>query len=231
MNSFKRTISAGLMAIALAAFGIGYTFIPAASAQESAAAVKVNYAPIPAGEYSLDPAHSRIGFAVRHLEIAMVSGRFKDFTGTIKYDDKDVTKSSVQFTAKIDSIDTEVEARDTHLKSPDFFDAAKFPEMKFVSTKVERGSGSNQYTMTGDLTIRGVTKQVSFPFTLTGAVKDPWGGTRFGVSAETKLNRKDFGVNFQNALPLGGFDVANEVVVSLDLEAVKAEPKPAAATE
>ena len=214
------------MAAMLAVFVIGDTVVPAVSAQERSAASQVKYEAVPGGSYNLDPAHSRIGFAVRHLEINMVKGRFKDFTGTINFNEKDLEKSSVQFSAKIASIDTEVEARDTHLKSPDFFDAAKYPEMKFVSTKVER-KGKDKYVLTGDLTIKDVTKQVSFPFTMTGAVKDPWGGTRFGISAETKINRKDFNINYGNALPFGGFDVANEVVISLDLEAVKAEPKPA----
>jgi polyisoprenoid-binding protein YceI len=107
---------------------------------------KVNYAPIPSGEYKIDPAHSVIGFAIRHYEISLVRGRFKDFTGTIRYDDADVSKSSVEFAAKIESIDTGVDARNAHLRTADFFDAAKHPEMTFKSTRVERGA-QDQYVL------------------------------------------------------------------------------------
>ena len=210
--------------IVLALFGVFFSgsLTPAAAAK----AVDVKYAPIPAGAYNIDPAHSIIGFAVRHLEINWVEGRFKDFTGTINFDDKAITKSNVQFTAKIASIDTGVDARNNHLKTADFFDAAKYPDMKFVSTKVER-KGKDKYILTGDLTIKDVTKSVSFPFTLTGAVKDPWGGTRFGIQAETVINRQDYNVKWGHALAEGGLDVGNNITVKLQLEAVKPGPKPA----
>jgi len=164
-----------------------------------------------------------IGFGVRHLGIALVEGRFKDIKGTVDYNAEDVTRSSVQFTARIDSIDTGIAPRDAHLKSPDFFDSAKFPEMTFKSTKIERSN--KRMTITGDLTIKGVTKQVSFPFSITGGIKDPWGGTRFGIAAGTMLNRRDFGINFGSELPSGALDVANEVSVELHIEALKAESK------
>lgn len=211
-------------AIILAIFGALFSgsFTPTAAAK----AVDVKYAPIPAGAYNIDPAHSIIGFAVRHLEINWVEGRFKDFTGTVNFDDKDITKSNVQFTAKIASIDTGVDARNNHLKTADFFDAAKYPDLKFVSTKVER-KGKDKYTLTGDLTIKDVTKTISFPFTLTGAVKDPWGGTRFGIQAETVINRQDYNVKWGHALAEGGLDVGNNITVKLQLEAVKPGPKPA----
>jgi polyisoprenoid-binding protein YceI len=192
-----------------------------ASAQEKAA--KVNYAVIPAGEYKIDPAHSIIGFAIRHLEINWVEGRFKDFTGTINYDAADVTKSTVQFTAKIESIDTGVEPRNKHLRTADFFDAEKYPEMTFRSTKVERKGKS--YVLYGDFTLKGVTKQVTLPFNITGAIKDPWGNTRFGVQAQTKINRRDYGITYGSALPAGGLDVGDEVTINLQLEAMKPEPK------
>jgi polyisoprenoid-binding protein YceI len=192
-----------------------------ASAQQKVA--KVNYMPISGGDYKIDPAHSIIGFAIRHLEINWVEGRFKDFTGTINYDDKDVTKSTVEFTAKIESIDTGVEPRNKHLRTADFFDVAKYPEMTFKSAKVERkGKG---YVLYGDLTLKGVTKQVALPFTITGAVKDPWGNTRFGIQAQTKINRRDYGITYGNALPAGGMDVGDEVTINLQLEAMKPEPK------
>jgi polyisoprenoid-binding protein YceI len=194
------------------------------NAQDKAA--KVSYAQIPGGEYKLDPAHSIIGFAIRHLEINWVEGRFKDFTGTIHYDEKDVTKSSVEFTAKVESIDTGVEQRNAHLRTADFFEVAKYPEMTFKSTRVER-KGTGGYVLHGDFTLKGVTKQVSLPFTITGAIKDPWGNTRFGVAAQTKINRRDYGITYGNALSGGGFDIGDEVTINLQLEAMKPAMKPA----
>jgi polyisoprenoid-binding protein YceI len=223
MKTFRNAIAAAALA-ALAAV----TFFGGPAAVEAGAqarGTKVAYAPIPAGDYKLDPAHSRIGFAVRHLEINWVEGRFKDFAGTVHYDDKDVTKSTVEFTAKVASVDTEVEARDKHLRTADFFDAEKYPEMTFKSTGVER-KNKDAYVLRGDLTIKGVTKPVALPFTIAGAVKDPWGNTRFGVEAQTNINRRDFGINYGNAFA-GGLDVGNEVTISLRLEAVQPGLKPA----
>lgn len=207
--------------LAIAAFLFGDRFTASAAADDKPAAVK--YLPIPAGAYSLDPAHTVIGFSVKHLEIALVKGRFKEFTGTINFDDKDITRSAVEFSAKIESVDTGIAQRDAHLRTADFFDAEKFPTMSFKSTKVEKkGKG---YIVTGSLTIKGVTKTVSLPFTVAGAVKDPWGGTRFGVSASTTIDRREFGITYGNALPIGGFDIGNEVRIDLEIEAVKAETK------
>lgn len=190
--------------------------------QEKAA--KVAYLPIPAGEYKIDPAHSIIGFAIRHLEINWVEGRFKDFSGTINYNEQDVTKSSVAFNAKIESIDTGVEPRDKHLRTADFFDAAKYPEMTFKSTRIER-KGKDRFVLYGDFTLKGVTKQIAFPFNLTGAIKDPWGNTRFGIQAQTKINRRDYGITYGNAMANGGLDVGNEVTIDLQLEALMPAPK------
>jgi polyisoprenoid-binding protein YceI len=187
---------------------------------------KVNYAPIASGEYKIDPAHSVIGFAIRHYEISLVRGRFKDFTGTIRYDESDISKSSVEFAAKIESIDTGVDARNAHLRTADFFDAAKYPEMTFKSTRVERRAG-DQYVLHGDFTLKGVTKQISLPFTMTGAIKDAQSNTRFGVAAQTKLDRRDYGITWGKAMANGGLDVGNEVMIDLQLEAVKPAPKPA----
>jgi polyisoprenoid-binding protein YceI len=191
------------------------------SAQE-----KVTYEPIPGGEYKIDAAHSVIGFSIRHFEISWVRGRFRDFSGNIRYDDSDVTKSSVEFTAKIESIDTGVENRNAHLRTADFFDAAKFPEMTFKSTRIERKS-KNQYVLHGDFTLKGVTKQISFPFSLTGAVKDARGNTRFGVEAQTTIDRREYGITWGKPLGNGGVDVGNMVKIDLQLEALKAAPKPA----
>ena len=196
--------------------------IPPVSAQAQTS--KVNYVPIPGGDYRIDPAHSIIGFAIRHMEINWVEGRFRDFTGSIHYDEKDMTKSSVEFTAKVESIDTGVDARDKHLRSADFFEVAKYPEMIFKSTSIAR-KGRN-YVLHGDFTLKGVTKQVALPFSVTGAIKDPRGDTRFGVQAQTTINRRDYGINFGSAMASGGFDVGNEVTIRLQLEALQPAPKP-----
>ena len=186
---------------------------------------KVNFEAIPTGDYKIDPAHSLIGFSIRHFEISFVKGRFKDFTGTIHFDASDATKSSVEFTAKAESIDTGVTGRDNHLRSPDFFDVAKFPEITFKSTKVEKKG--NSYVLHGDFTMKGVTKQISFPFTIAGAIKDNRGNTRFGVAAETKLNRRDYGITWGTTMANGGLNVADEVAIDLQLEALKSAAAPA----
>ena len=220
-NAVLIVVLAVLMAMPFAGGGLAYRV---AGAQEKAA--KVSYATVPGGDYNIDPAHSIIGFSIRHLEINWVEGRFKNFKGVIHFDDSDITKSSVEFTAKIESIDTGVEARDKHLRTADFFDAAKYPDMTFKSTKVER-KGKDSYVLYGDFTLKGVTKQISFPFTITGAIKDPWGNTRFGINAQTKINRRDYGITYGNAMENGGLDVGNEVTIDLQLEAVKPVPKAA----
>ena len=225
MERVRNAVLFVMLAGVLATPFVGGSAAPwAGGAQEKAA--KVTYAPVPGGDYNIDPAHSIIGFSIRHLEIAWVEGRFKDFKGTIHYDEKDVTKSSVEFTAKVASIDTGVEPRDKHLRTADFFDVEKFPEMTFRSTRVER-NGKDGYVLHGDFTLRGVTKQVQLPFAVTGAIKDPWGNTRFGVKAQTKINRRDYGITWGKALENGGIDVGNEVTIDLQLEAVKPAPKPA----
>lgn len=218
-------ITALAATLALAFTGNSVASMMVAAAQEKAA--KVSYAPIPGGEYKIDPQHSIIGFAIRHLEINWVEGRFKDFNGTIRYDADNITKSSVDFTAKIESIDTGVEARDKHLRTADFFEAATYPLMTFKSTRVER-KGKDTYILHGDFTLKGVTKQVELPFTITGAIKDPWGNMRFGINAQTKINRRDYGITWGKALENGGLDVGNEVTIDLQLEAMKPAPKPAA---
>jgi polyisoprenoid-binding protein YceI len=203
----------------------GGTAATAAGAQAKAA--KVSYAPVPGGEYKIDPAHSRIGFSIRHLEINWVDGRFKDFAGTIRFDGSDITKSSVDFSAKVESIDTGVAPRDQHLRTADFFDVAKHPEMTFKSTRVER-KGKDRGVLHGDFTLKGVTKQIAIPFTLTGAIKDPWGNTRFGVDARATIDRRDFGITYGKTLENGGLDIGTQVSIALQLEAMMPAPKPAA---
>lgn len=221
--------NAALVAAAAAFIALSFVNGPVATPTTSAQAqtAKINYAPIPGGDYKIDPAHSIVGFSIRHLEINWVEGRFKDFDGTIHFDDADITKSSVEFRAKIESIDTGVAQRDQHLRTADFFEVAKYPEMTFKSTRVER-KGKDGYVLHGDFTLKGVTKQVVLPFTITGAVKDQRGNTRFGVEAHTKINRRDYGITWGKPLEGGGLDIGNEVTINLHLEALKPAPKPAA---
>jgi polyisoprenoid-binding protein YceI len=224
MTKFKSAVLSATAAALLAMPAISYRL---SSSTVSAQAMKVNYVPIAGGEYKIDPAHSIIGFAIRHYEINWVEGRFKDFNGVIRFDEADITKSTVEFTAKVESIDTGVAQRDQHLRTADFFDVATFPEMTFKSTKVER-KGKDSYVLTGDFTLKGVTKQVAIPFTITGAIKDPRGNLRFGIEAQTKINRQDYGITWGKPMEGGGLDVGNEVTIKFHLEALKAAPKPAA---
>lgn len=180
------------------------------------------------GTYNFDKAHTFIGFKVKHMGLIEVPGFFRDFTGAINYDAKDPSKSSVEFTAKATSIDTGVAPRDNHLRSADFFEVEKFPELTFKSTKVEkRGNG---WAVTGDLTMKGVTKTVSFPFNITGFLPaDQRSGGKMGVTAETSLNRRDYGVNYGGNLPNGTAVLSDDVKVVLQIEANRPRPTPAAA--
>jgi polyisoprenoid-binding protein YceI len=227
VNKVRLTRNTMLTAILAAAFALTFirsiNFPAAAESRDTNKPAKVGAA-IPAGTYNIDPAHSIIGFAVRHFEINWVEGRFKDFNGVINYNAQDVTKSTVEFTAKIGSVDTGVDQRNAHLRTADFFDVANYPEMKFVSTKIEK-NGKDKYVLHGSLTMKGVTKQIEFPFAMTGAIKDPFGNMRFGIEAHTVINRRDYGINYGKNLPSGGLDVGNEITINFNLEAVKPEPK------
>lgn len=175
------------------------------------------------GAYSFDKAHSTIGFRVKHMGLVEVPGYFRDFTGTVNYDPKDVTKSTVEFTAKMTSVDTGVAPRDEHLRKADFFEVEKFPEMTFKSTKIEKkGAG---LVLTGDLTLKGVTKSISFPFNVAGFLKSDR-GTRMGATAETVINRRDFGVNYGTNMPNGTPMLSDNITVVLNIEANMAAAKP-----
>ncbi|MGH7494867.1 MAG: YceI family protein [bacterium] len=171
-----------------------------------------------AGEkFLIDPSHSNVGFTVRHMAIAKVNGAFKKFSGTIVYDDKDVTKSSVNVVIHTASIDTENENRDIHLRSDDFFNVAKDSLITFASKKIEKkGEG---YVAIGDLTLRGVTKEVALPFTILGTIKDQDGDTRLGVEAKTTINRFDYGVKWDRTFEPGNLIVGKDVDITLNLEA------------
>ncbi len=177
------------------------------------------------GVYTFDSAHSSIGFRVKHMGLVDVPGYFRDFTGTINYDAKDVSKSSVEFTAKATSVDTGVDRRDTHLRSKDFFEVEKFADITFKSTKIEKKG--KQWMMTGDFTMKGVTKQISFPFDVAGFIPGDK-ATRMGAMAETTINRRDFGVNYGGNLPNGAQMLSDDVRINLQIEANM--PNPAATT-
>ena len=177
------------------------------------------------GAYNFDKAHSFIGFKVKHLGLIEVPGFFRDFTGTVNYDATDITKSSVEFSAKATSIDTGVAGRDRHLRTADFFDVEKYPDLTFKSTNVEK-KGKN-YIITGDLTMRGITKTVTFPFQIAGFLPaDERSGGKMGVTAETTLNRRDFGVNYGNSLPGGVQQLSDEVKIVLQIEANRPKSTP-----
>lgn len=165
----------------------------------------------------IDRSHSDVAFQVRHL-LSKVRGRFKEFNGTIQFDQSDPRNSHVDVTIQAASIDTAEADRDKHLRSADFFDVEKYPTLRFVSTSVTPRDG-NAYDVTGDLTIHGVTRQVVLPATFLGAASDPWGNTKSVFEAELPLNRKDFGLTWNAALETGGFLVGDEVSVSLSIQA------------
>ncbi|NTV50733.1 MAG: polyisoprenoid-binding protein [Geobacteraceae bacterium] len=171
-----------------------------------------------AATYALDPAHTTIGFKVKHLMIANVKGVFEKFKGTVVIDEKDITKSKVNVSIEIASINTNIAKRDDHLRSGDFFDAGKYPVMTFDSTKVER-AGADTLKVTGNLTIKGVTKQVVLTVDgPSGEIKSPQGVAKRGASAVATINRQDFGVSWNKKLDAGGVVVADDVHIIIDAE-------------
>jgi polyisoprenoid-binding protein YceI len=167
--------------------------------------------------YTIDPTHTNVEFAVRHMMISTVKGRFGDVAGTVEVPANGPPKLDV--TIQAGSIDTRSAQRDAHLQSPDFFDVEKFPVLRFVSTKAERASDG--WSVTGDLTIKDVTRPVTLRVTEEGAGVDPWGNQKVGYTATTKFNRSDFGLNWNAALETGGVLVSDEVKVALDVQLVK----------
>jgi polyisoprenoid-binding protein YceI len=177
-----------------------------------------------ADEYKIDGSHSKAGFAVKHLMVSTVRGDFSKVSGTIVYDEKNPAATKVNATIDVTAINTNEPKRDEHLKSPDFFDAAKYPTITFVSKSARKTADG--IAVTGDLTIHGVTKEVVLNVDgPTAEVKDPWGNARRGATATTKINRKDFGLTWNKALETGGVMVSEEVAITVDVEAVKAAKK------
>jgi polyisoprenoid-binding protein YceI len=168
--------------------------------------------------YQIDKVHSEVGFEVRHL-LTKVRGHFSDFAGTIAFDEQDPTSAEVDVTIQAASIDTHTADRDAHLRGTDFFDVEKYPTLSFKSVAVTP-RGESSFDVVGDLTIHGVTKQITLPVSYLGRAKDPWGHERAGFEAELTINRKDFGLNWNAALETGGFLVGDTVKISLSVQAV-----------
>jgi polyisoprenoid-binding protein YceI len=176
-------------------------------------------APALAATWQIDPAHSNVSFSVRHMMVSNVRGEFTKVSGTVEGDEKAPTQAVINATIDASSINTREEKRDTHLKSADFLDVAKYPTITFKSKKIEP-SGAAQFKVTGDLTLHGVTKEVVLDVSdVTPPIKDPMGKTRAGAHATTKIDRKDFGINWSKTMDGGGLLVGDDVDISIDVEA------------
>lgn len=170
--------------------------------------------------WTIDPVHSSVEFSVRHLMITTVKGRFTDVQGTVTLDEANPAAAAAEIRIQAASIDTREAQRDAHLKSADFFDVETFPLLTFRSTAVD-GIRKDGFTLVGDLTIHGVTREVALDVSSEGRAKDPWGGERAGYVATTKIKRSDFGLTWNQLLETGGLAVSDEVKISLDVQVVK----------
>ena len=177
------------------------------------------------GNYAIDPSHTRIGFSARHAMVTKVRGHFDQFEGSAHVDTTTPANSSVTVTIEAASVTTGNEQRDGHLKTPDFFDIANYPQITFVSTNVERDG--SEWDITGDLTINGVTKSVTIPFEETGSAKDPFGNTRVGFEGEVTIDRTDWNLSFNAALETGGVLVSEKVKLEFDVSAIAVVPSEA----
>ena len=174
------------------------------------------------GTYAIDPSHSHIGFVARHAMVTKVRGSFKEFAGTGYFDAEDPSRSHLELTIQAASVDTRNADRDAHLRSNDFFDMEAHPEIRFVSTAVEP-LGDDVYRVTGDLTMKGVTKPLSIDFEMTGSAVDPFGNRRLGLEGRVQVNRKDWGINWNAALEAGGLLVSEKVTLEFDVSAIRTE--------
>jgi polyisoprenoid-binding protein YceI len=175
---------------------------------------------VPPGTWNVDPTHSSIEFEIKHLMIATVRGRFKEFEGTI-FAAEDIDNSHVSGAVKTASIDTNEPARDDHLRSADFFDTEHYPEIRVASKRIEP-LGGPRFRVAGDLTIKDVTREIELDATVEGVARDPFGNERLGISARGMINRKDFGLTWQHALETGGFILGDEVKIIVDVSAIHA---------
>lgn len=172
------------------------------------------------GDYTIDPTHSRLGFVARHAMVTKVRGSFNDFSGTAQINGDDPAQSSVTVNVKVDSIDTRNADRDAHLRTNDFLQIDEYPEITFTSTAIAP-TGEGSFDVTGDLTIKGVTRSVTIPFDYEGTAQDPFGNTRIGLEGSTTINRKDFGIIWNAALETGGVLVSDKVVLEFEISAIK----------
>lgn len=175
---------------------------------------------VPTGTWTIDPAHSKVGFAVKHMGIATVRGEFGEFEGTLEIGD-DLSSAKAYGTVKTQSVDTSEAQRDEHLRSPDFFDAAQYPELTFESTSIE-ALDDDEFRITGNLTIHGVTNEIVLHAEAQGTDTDPWGNERIGLEVTGQLSRGDYDMKFNQALGSGNMLVADKVKLALDISAVKA---------
>ncbi|MCM3568927.1 YceI family protein [Neobacillus mesonae] len=173
-------------------------------------------------KWAIDSAHSSVDFSVRHMMIANVKGSFESFSADIEADPTDLTTANIAFTIETGSVDTRNKDRDAHLVSADFFDVENHPNMTFKAANIVK-TDEGEYDVTGDLTLRGVTKQETFKVTFEGSGKDPWGNEKVGFSAEGSLNRSDYGLVWNAALETGGVLVGDKVKINLQIQAAKAE--------
>jgi len=171
--------------------------------------------------WALDPTHSEVQFKIKHLMITNVTGSFDRFTVTAQTENEDFTKARISFTADVNSISTNNEQRDGHLKSADFFDAEKFPQIKFEATKTENVDSDGSYELYGVLTIRDITKNVKLAVEFGGVVKDPYGNTKAGFTINGKINRKDFGLTWSAVTEAGGVVVSDEVRIACEIQLIE----------
>jgi polyisoprenoid-binding protein YceI len=172
-----------------------------------------------ADTYTIDPAHTNVGFAIKHMVVSTTKGRFNDVSGTIVVDEKNPSASSVKVLIKVASIDTGNAKRDEHLRAKDFFEVETFPEIRFESTRVAKTADG--YQLTGTLTMKGVSKTVSFPFAVSGPMKDPWGNVRLGAEAALTINRQDYNITWNSVMDNGGLMIGNDVKIELSVEAIQ----------
>jgi len=174
-----------------------------------------------ADTYTIDPAHTRVGFSARHFGISNVKGIFREFTGTLVLDGEVLKEATA--TIQVQSIATGVAQRDNHLRTADFFDATNYPTINFKTKRIEKQR--NDFIMVADFTMRGVTKELRLPVTLSKPIKDPWGATRVGLEAKTKLNRKDYGIRYNDLLESGIPAVGDEIEIEINAEATRPAAK------